>query len=95
MPDPRLIDRVDDVVSTLLEGRDATAALRDETLAPIARIASDLRHYPRPEFIRDLRTRLERRTAMSSTMTATPAREGFTTVTPFLRVRGAGLLEFL
>src|SRR5438128_1353737 len=73
--------------------RDATAALRDPELAPLARIAADLRHYPSPEFKASLRAQLERRASMTAVTTA--IRQGFTTVTPYIRVREAGLVDFL
>jgi PhnB protein len=74
---------------------DATAALGDPELAPLARIAADLRHYPSPDFKARLRAQLERRTTMTATATTTAIREGFTTVTPYIRVREAGLIDFL
>jgi PhnB protein len=54
-----------------------------------------LRHYPSPDFKAQLRANLERRTIMSSAIVATQIREGFTTVTPYVTVRGAGLLDFV
>jgi PhnB protein len=90
-----LIDRLDRIVDEILKRGDATAALRDRELAPLARVAADLRHYPRPEFKTRLRAILERRTTMSSAIATTRTREGFTTITPYLRVREAGLSHFL
>jgi len=90
-----LIDRLDRTVDLILKRGDATAALTDLELAPLARVAADLRHYPGPEFKARLRANLERRTTMSTAIVATQVREGFTTVTPYLRAREAGLLDFL
>jgi PhnB protein len=98
MAERPLIDRLDETIDTLLAGGDATAALRDAELAPLARVAADLHHYlhhPGADFKARLRAQLERRTTMTATMTTPAIREGFTTVTPFIRVPEAGLLDFL
>ena len=101
MAERDLADRLDETIDAIVARVDATAALRDRDLAPLARIAADLRHYPRPDFKSRLRAQLERRTNMTaaSTMTtgpsATAIREGFTTVTPYIRVAGPGLVDFL
>jgi PhnB protein len=90
-----LVDRLDETVDAILARRDATAALRDPELAPLARLAADLRYCPRPNFKARLRAQFERRTTMTAISTTTAVREGFTTVTPYIRVREAGLVEFL
>jgi PhnB protein len=90
-----LIDRLDHTVDAILKRGDATAALRDQELAPLARVAADLRHYPSSEFKARLRTRLQKHTTMSSAIVTTQIREGFTTITPYLTVREHGLLDFL
>jgi PhnB protein len=90
-----LIDRLDHFVDTILQRGDATGALRDHTLAPLVRVAADLRDYPSPEFKARLRANLERKTTMSSAIVTAEVREGFTTITPYVTVRGAGLLDFL
>jgi PhnB protein len=90
-----LIDRLDQAVDVILKRGDATAALTDPELAPLVRVAAGLRHYPSPEFRARLRANLERRTSMSAAVVTTAVREGFTTITPSLRVREAGLLDFL
>jgi uncharacterized glyoxalase superfamily protein PhnB len=100
MAERDLADRLDETIDAIVARADATAALRDRDLAPLARIAADLRHYPRPDFKTRLRAQLERRTNMTpaSTMATTRAaaiREGFTTVTPYIRVAQAGLVDFL
>jgi len=102
MADRPLPDRLDAVVDTLVARGDASSALRDAELAPLARIAADLRHYPNRDFTARLRARLERRTAMTTAL-AGPARaghhinvrEGFTTVTPYVWVPDRGLADFL
>jgi PhnB protein len=95
MAERALTDRLDETVDAIVTRGDATAALRDPELAPLARIAADLRHYPSPDFKAKLRAQLERRTTMTAVSTTTAIREGFTTVTPYIRVRDAGLVDFL
>jgi PhnB protein len=101
MAERDLADRLDETIDAIVARADATAALRDRDLASLARIAADLRNYPRPDFKSRLRAELERRTNMTapSTMTTGPSstaiREGFTTVTPYIRVAGAGLVDFM
>ena len=95
MPEGALIDRLDHTIDAILKRGDATAALTEQELAPLARVAAELRHYPSPEFKARLRASLERKTTMSTAIVTTQAREGFTTITPYLRVREAGLLDFL
>lgn len=95
MAERDLADRLDETVALIIARGDATAALRDPELAPLARLAADLRHYPDPEFKVRLRAQLERRTTMTTTLTTAAVREGFTTVTPYIRVRDARLFDFL
>ena len=90
-----LADRLDEAVDAIVARRDATAALRDPELAPLARIAADLRHYPSPVFKTRLRAQLQGRTTMTAFSMETGIREGFTTITPYIRVREAGLADFL
>lgn len=94
MTERPLIDRLDDTIDALVTRGDATAALRDPDLAPLARVAADLRHYPGSDFKTRLRAQLQRRSTMTTTM-ATAVREGFTTVTPYIRVPEEGLVDFL
>lgn len=94
MADETLVDRLDETIDAILARRDATAALRDPDLAPLARIAVDLRHVPAPAFKERLRANLQRRTTMSQAV-LTETREGFTTITPYLHVPGPGLMDFL
>jgi PhnB protein len=99
MAERPLADRLDETVDAILRRGDATAALRDRELAPLVRVAADLRHYPSQDFKRKLRAQLEMQMERKPTMTAvstTPAvREGFTTVTPYIRVDREGLVDFL
>jgi uncharacterized glyoxalase superfamily protein PhnB len=95
MADEPLIDRLDRIIDALVARGDATAALRDGEAAPLARVAADLRHYPRRDFTTGLRAKLERRTTMSATLAAPTIRQGFTTVTPYFWVPDRGLADFL
>src|SRR5688572_9031240 len=100
MAERALTDRLDGVIDALIARGDASAALRDQELAPLARVAADLRHYPNREFTARLKAQLERRTKMT-TAVGNPAeaglyvREGFTTVTPYIWVPDRGLADFL
>jgi uncharacterized glyoxalase superfamily protein PhnB len=104
MADQPLSDRLDGVIDVLVAHGDASGALRDAELAPLARVASDLRHYPNRDFTARLRAQLERRTQMTTAVTPTPMadteaglhlREGFTTVTPYVWVPDRGFADFL
>jgi len=90
-----LIERLDRTIDLVLAGRDATTALADAELAPLAVLASELQRCPSPAFKARLLANLKRRTTMSMVLEKANIREGFTTVTPYLRVRQAGLLDFL
>jgi uncharacterized glyoxalase superfamily protein PhnB len=90
-----LVERLDRTIDLVLAGRDATGALVDAELSPLALLAADLRWSPSPAFKARLRANLERRTTMAMLLETTDVREGFTTVTPYLRVREAGLADFL
>jgi uncharacterized glyoxalase superfamily protein PhnB len=90
-----LIERLDRTIDVMLSRGDATAALADAELAPLARMAAELRSCPSAAFKARLRANLERRMTMSTTLEAPTVREGFTTVTPYLMSRGTTLLEFL
>lgn len=92
MPD-ELLERLDRTIDALLTRGDATPALRDPDLAPLARVAADLRHYPDAKFLSRLRGQLERTARMSAT--DTHVREGFTAVTPYVIVPDGRLVEFL
>jgi uncharacterized glyoxalase superfamily protein PhnB len=92
--DETLVERLDETIDAILARRDATAALRDADLAPLARIAVDLRQVPTAAFKQRLRVNLERRAKMAQAV-LTETREGFTTVTPYLHAPGPGLVDFL
>jgi PhnB protein len=90
-----LVERLDHTIELVLAGRDATAALADAELSPLAVLANELVACPSLVFKARLRADLERRMTMSKVTVKAKIREGFTTVTPYIRVRKAGLLDFL
>ena len=90
-----LVDRLDQTIDAILARRDASSALADSELGPLAVLAAELRHAPSAAFKSRLRANLERRTTMTMLLDTTQIRAGFTTVTPYMRVREAGLLDFL
>jgi PhnB protein len=93
--DVPLADRLDRTVDAIVRRTDATAALRDAELAPLAKIAADLRDLPGPEFKARLRAQLRKDTTMPSPIVLTRPRAGFSAVTPYLRVRDGGFVDFL
>lgn len=95
MAERALTDRLNDAIDAIVARADATAALGDPELAPLARIAADLRHYPGRDFKARLRAHFQRSRTMTAVLTETGIRAGFTTVTPYIRVREAGLADFL
>ena len=96
MADDALIERLDRTIDALLARRDATFALADPELAPLAVLAAELRHLPSAAFRARLLATLTRRTTMTTlVLEPTKIREGFTTVTPYVRMREPGLLDFL
>lgn len=95
-----LSGRLDQVVDAILARGDATAALTDSELAPLVRLAAELRHYPAPGFTARLRATLKERATMTTTQSAaapttTTAREGFTTITPYINARDESFTNFL
>jgi PhnB protein len=90
-----LIDRLDRAIDVIVSRGDASGALADAELAPLAVVASQLRSCPSASFKAKLRATLERRTAMSIVLEPTIIREGFTTVTPYIQARDSGFLDFI
>jgi uncharacterized glyoxalase superfamily protein PhnB len=90
-----LPERLDQTIDLILARGDATAALADTELAPLAVLANDLRFCPAHAFKARLRANLERRSIISASLEAVDVREGFTTVTPYIQVREPGLVDFL
>jgi PhnB protein len=90
-----LIERLDRVVDVIVSRGDASAALADAELAPLALVAGQLRSCPSASFKARLRATLERRTAMAIVLDATTIRAGFTTVTPYIQVRDSAFVDFI
>jgi PhnB protein len=90
-----LIERLDRAIDVIVSRGDASAALADAELAPLAVVAGQLRSCPSAVFKTRLRATLERRTAMSIVLEPTVIREGFTTVTPYVQARDPGFLDFV
>ena len=61
-----LFDQLDQAITQLLSQRDATVADVDPEIAPLVRIASELRGLPRPAFQEQLKSDLQRSTAMAT-----------------------------
>lgn len=74
MADQLLIDRLDGIVDVLVARGDASGALADAELAPLASLAADLRHYPSREFTTRLRSQLARRVTMATAIEGPPNR---------------------
>jgi uncharacterized glyoxalase superfamily protein PhnB len=73
----------------------AGPAPKDRRVAPLARVAADLRDLPRPSFRASLKSDLERRASMSATA-VNPIRAGFRTITPYVTIaEAAGMIEFV
>lgn len=58
MTEGALVERLDQTVDAILTSGDATPALADQELAPLARVAAILRHYPNTAFKARLRAGL-------------------------------------
>jgi uncharacterized glyoxalase superfamily protein PhnB len=87
MADERtLIEQLDAAVQAIVQGQ-APASVPGELRAHVE-IAARLRNLPREEFRKNLKTELERRSAMTTTA-ATRVRPGFHTITPYLIVPNA------
>jgi len=95
MNKPSLADRLDRILDELLAQPAARAETRDRRLAPLLRLAEDLRGMPEPGFKEHLRTQLERKINMQAT-TVTPIPAGYRTVTPYIVVQHAAeMIDFL
>lgn len=100
MPEPNLIDRLDDAVEAIVRRSEPPRVPEDRELLALWRIAVDLVDLPREEFRTTLLADFQKGAAMPSTAAApTPKQwkpEGFRSLTPYLVVRGADrLIEFM
>ena len=93
MPERSLFDQLDAVITQLLTQRDAQIKNIDPEIAPLVRIASELRDLPRAEFMERLKSDLHRSTAM--TTTAEPVTAVRTTAAPRIAFKNtAKALDF-
>ncbi len=102
MAEQELSEQLNQFVEAIVASSDAPLPRGDSDLAPLARIAVDLRGLPRDSFRARLRNDLERRAAMMTSETTSPAqsvkpvREELHTITPYLAVREAlELIDFV
>jgi PhnB protein len=98
MPKRSLSEQLDQHVDAIFAHRDAAIPPADPGIAPLLRIAADLRDLPRREFRANLKTDLQRRGSMATKASAVPVsgpeekaaktdqpvREGFRTITPYI-----------
>jgi uncharacterized glyoxalase superfamily protein PhnB len=89
-----LSEQLDEFVEAIIANPDAPIPAAPRRLAALLGIAADLRDLPRPDFKARLKTDLERRGWMTTTVKY--IREGFHTVTPYISVeRASELVEFV
>jgi PhnB protein len=87
MPKRSLFDQLDLAITELLTQPEARVAEIDPEIAPLVRIASQLRDLPRAEFMERLKSDLERSTAMSTT--AEPVAATRTSAAPRIAFKSA------
>jgi PhnB protein len=88
-------EQLDVAVEAMLARPDAKVPDVGPALAPLLRVASELRDLPRQEFKARLKADLERKTTVT-TATVSYMPQGYHTVTPYLTVREAAeLIEFV
>ncbi len=95
MPERNVIERLDEVVETILAGR--APAVVDPEVAMLAAVAADLRDLPDPAFKSSLRKRLVPEKEERMPTAALPKlKPGFHSLTPYFVVKGAPrLIEFM
>src|SRR5579864_2942757 len=92
MPDNAKVDQLDQAIDAILAGARPPA---DPELAALAEIAASLRDLPDEGFQKRLKSDLQRRATMTTSVIA-PIREGLRTISPFIVVPNAPeLIEFL
>lgn len=90
-----LTEQLNEAIDAFITHRDPPLSAREPGLAALAGIAAELRNLPRPDLKVRLRSELERNLAMTTTAVK-PVREGFHTVTPYLRAQAAAeLIDFV
>jgi len=98
MPKLSRFDQLDQALEALLTQPAAgtrSAAGLDARLAPLLRIAEELRDLPREDFKARLKSDLERSTSMATATRTEPAAKVRQTATPRLRIKNVGAaIEF-
>jgi PhnB protein len=90
-----LYEQLDQALVSILAGRDSSLAEVNPEIAPLLRVARDLRDLPREDFRIRLKAELQRRASMA-TPAVKPVREGFHSITPYMIVPGASdLIQFM
>lgn len=90
-----LHEQLDQALAAILAGRDSSLGATSPEIAPLLRVARDLRGLPREDFRTRLKAELQRRASMA-TPAVKPIREGFHSITPYLIVPGAAkLIDFM
>src|SRR5712691_7910563 len=88
-----LIEQLDDAVQAIIVHRDTPLPVVNARVAPLLRLAAELRDLPREDFKARLKSDLERRASMASV--AEPVTAVRQTATPRLRVKNAAAaIEF-
>ena len=80
-----MIEQLDEAVQAILAIPKEQLPQADARVAPLLRVAAQLRDLPRESFKARLKADLERKTSMTTTVN--PIREGFHTLTPYVSVR--------
>src|SRR5260370_3262155 len=90
VPKLSMADKRDLAVQAMLAGQHANQDF-DPAIAPLLRIAQDLRDLPRENFKARLKTELERKSSMPTQVkpVVSPIPEGYHTLTPYLVVKDA------
>jgi uncharacterized glyoxalase superfamily protein PhnB len=90
-----LNEQLDRAVDALLASQDSSLPRASAKIAPLVRVARELRGLPDEDFRTRLKTELQRRAEMASTAVK-HIREGFHSVTPYIIIPGAaGFIDFL
>lgn len=92
MPKRSIAGQLDQAVQALLSQPDSLLPSAQAELAPLVSLAATLRQLPREEFKQQLKSDLQRSSAMATQPKPEPVRyirEGFHTITPYLIVQGA------
>lgn len=99
MANESLIEQLDNVVEAIIANPGAPLPRVNASVAPLLRLAAQLRDLPRENFKARLKDDLNRRASMTTTAATTavkPIREGFHTITPYIAVKEAAeLIDFV